>query len=320
MIHISGLGVAGSYLYRRLIESGFDASAFEPRRSDYYLPCGYATNETLLGRYLGYLGMNAEDYVISRAEKVTFSGHNFGEISFGSKGMCTIEKKRLLEDLVSGLPNNDLNGGNRAETRIDATGVSRALLGKHENDYTMYAKEYLCPSAVHRDFYFYFFQGGHGYFWEFPIGENYHVGAGSNNREMIDERLSGYQKEIVTGRRIRLTPLFDGITKENIIGVGEAIGTVSPISGEGIIPSIKSSEYLFQAFNKYSDPEKIREAYSERLEKEFGYYRKLRELVRKIQAGERLGLSDVGTARLVKNDLEMFGIDFRLSKVIRHFI
>lgn len=320
MIHISGLGMAGTYLYRRLKDDGFEVEGYDPKRPDYYLPCGYATNEHLLEKYLKNTGMESEDYVITRATDITFSGNNFGEISFSSKGMCTIDKYRLERDLLGGYPGKRYNSDGNSDIRIDATGISRALLGPSESDYTMYAKEYLTNVASHNDFYFYFFRKGHGYFWEFPLGDRYHVGAGSDELDMIDERLSEYQKEKVTGRRIRLAPLFSSISKDNIIGVGEAIGTVSPISGEGIIPSIKSAEFLFQAMKKYTDLEKIKDSYINSVRKEFGYYYSLRALVKKIQQGQKLGLSEIGAARSAKKDLEMFGVDFKLSRIIGHFI
>lgn len=320
MIHISGLGVAGSYLLRRMKLDGFDVSAFDPKRSNYYLPCGYATNENLLSTYLKKVGMEAGEYVITRSRTVSFSGNNFRGISFDAKGMCTIDKKRLEDDLVSDIDGPNTTSEVSPEIRVDATGISRALLGRAENDYTMYAKEYLTGKSVHKDFYFYFFEKGHGYFWEFPMGEKYHVGAGSDDLGMIDSRLSSYQAEIITGRKIRLTPLFDNIATGNVIGIGEAIGTVSPISGEGIIPSIRSAELLFQSMKKYSDLEKIKDAYIYSIRKEFGYYAKLRGIVKKIQEGGKLGLSDLGAALSAKRDLENFGIDFRISRVIRHFI
>lgn len=320
MIHISGMGIAGSYLFRRLMNEGIDVEAHDPRRKSYYLPCGYATNELILDDYLRKVEMSSSGYVLSRARSVTFAGNNFSEISFDSRGLCTIDKKKLEEDLSGGYQADRPLQGNEAVIRVDATGISRALLGSHEGDYTMYAKEYLTSESTHGDFFFYFFKGGHGYFWEFPLGEKYHVGAGSDSLGMIDEKLADYSREIVTGRRIRLAPLFDNVGEGNIIGIGEAVGTVSPISGEGIIPSMKSSELLFQSIVKYSDVEKIRENYREALEKEFGYYRKLRRLVSRIQAGEKLGMSDLGAARAAKKDLEMFGVDFRISKVIKHFL
>lgn len=320
MIHISGLGVAGSYLFRRLSQAGFDVEAFDPKRSNYYLPCGYATNEHLLDMFLRRVGLTANEYILSRAKNVIFSGSRFEGVSFDSAGMCTIEKKKLEEDLVKDIEGRVVGNGEKAEIRVDATGISRALLGKHPDDYTMYAREYLTSKSGHDDFYFYYFSKGHGYFWEFPLGNKFHVGAGSDSADMIDESLSKLDKELVTGRKIRLTPLFDSVYRGNIIGVGEAVGTVSPISGEGIIPSLRSAELLFQAMSKYSKVEEAAVRYQEALNRELGYYSILREIVRKVQTGRRLGLGDFKAAKWARRDLRGFGVDFKISRVVSHFL
>ncbi len=320
MIYIAGLGVAGSYLLRRLENDGFEVKAYDPRRSDYYLPCGYATNEHLLGSYLRNVGLDASRYVLSRAKTITFSGNNFQGVDFPSSGMCTIDKKRMEEDLRSDARMADPSSLSDADIAIDATGISRALLGKHEEDYTMYAREYLAGESSHSDFYFHYFSGGHGYFWEFPLSGDYHIGAGSDSPEVIDEALDGINHRIVTGRKIRLTPLFDKVSKGKVIGVGEAIGTVSPISGEGIIPSIRSAEILFQSIKKHSDVNRIVDEYTSVLQREMGYYSLLRGIVKKIQMGQRLGLRDLKAAKWARADLRLFGVDFRISRVVSHFL
>lgn len=320
MIYIAGLGIAGSYLGARLINAGFDVKAYDPRREDYYLPCGYATNEKLLSTYLSKIGMRSSDYLVSHANEVTFSGYNFSDVSFDSSGMCTIDKKRMETDMAQEIPRAMPESIANSSIAIDATGISRALLGKHPNDYMMYAKEYLASKSEHEDFYFHYFEKGHGYYWEFPLGDKYHIGAGSDRLDMIDESLSSIEHELVTGRKIRLKPLFDSVSRGKIIGVGEAIGTVSPISGEGIMPSIKSAEILFQAIRNYSSMDDIVRNYRDGLYKEMGYFEKLGEIVSKIQNGEKLGLKDLNTARFAARDLKQFGVNFRISRVISHFL
>ena len=84
-----------------------------------------------------------------------------------------------------------------------------------------------------------------GYFWYFPIG------AGDYNKNHIvetDKFLKKHGGKIVktVGRPIRLAtpencmPYSDG----NIVGVGESIGTVFPLLGEGIIPSMECADIL----------------------------------------------------------------------------
>lgn len=321
MIKIGGLGVAGSYLLRRLHDDGFEVAGYDPKRSNYYIPCGYATNDDLLSKYLNNIGIDTERYILSTSEKVTFSGNNFNEISFGSKGLCTIDKNALEKDMISGYPNfRDRIGKTNDGMIIDATGITRAYLGPAVNDYSMYAKEYLTKEASHNDFYFYFFENGRGYFWEFPLGDKFHVGAGSDSLELIDKNLSRYSRELMTGRRIRLVPLFDQMFKDNIVGVGEAIGTVSPISGEGIMPSIKSAEMLFQAVKKNQDVEKMKEEYEFSIKREFKRYERIFSLVRNVQSGKIVNKDNLKAVIDVKRDLIDFGIDFKLRKVVGHFL
>lgn len=320
MFKIGGLGVAGSYLLKRLSEDGFEAEGFDPKKEGYYLPCGYATNENLLGKYLRNIGLSAEDYILSRAERIIFSGHGFGEVSFPSIGMCTIDKNALEKDIARGLKfqrKRIQDAG--SDVIIDATGVSRAYLGPAENDHTMFAREYLSDKSLHDDFYFCFFQGGRGYFWEFPMKGKFHVGAGSDSLDLIDRSLKPYGHEKITGRKIRLKPLFDNICKENIIGVGEAIGTVSPISGEGIVPSLKSAEILFEMIKKYDDVEKLKSEYIIKIKREFSAYPRLYSLVMSVQSNKVIKGGNLRAALDAGRDLRNFGMDFKVRSVLGHF-
>ena len=163
---------------------------------------------------------------------------------------------------------------------VDATGITRAYLGKSMSDKQYYTLEYLTDHSDHDDFYFYFFRGGTGYFWSFPLRNKYHVGTGSTS--IAD--LNMVRKSVpirVTSRNIRMFPLFDSMSRKNIIGIGEAIGTVSPITGEGIIPSMRSAKLLFPSIKKYGY-EDFHGAYKKLILKEFGYYYKLSTLVSNI--------------------------------------
>jgi len=90
-----------------------------------------------------------------------------------------------------------------------------------------------------------------GYFWYFPLGNGYaHIGAGDflkNHNVFVDEFLKKHECEVIkkVGRPVRLTPpsrcepFTDG---RKSVGVGESIGTVYPLLGEGIIPSTWCAE------------------------------------------------------------------------------
>ena len=96
-----------------------------------------------------------------------------------------------------------------------------------------------------------------GYFWYFPLDDNYaHIGAGDKKRRhiaIVDDFISKYGGRIVkkVGRPVRLTPpqLCEPYINGNVIGVGESIGTVFALLGEGIIPSTQCADILVNNIN-----------------------------------------------------------------------
>ena len=322
MINVAGLGVAGSYLLRRLNQEGFDSLGFDPKRPDYYIPCGYATNLDRIKTFASRAGLDLEEYSTVRSNSVTFSGNEFGPVEFSGRGIGTFDKNRFERDLIAGVPTR-MAAFRKAEdgsVTIDATGVSRQILGKVENDHLMYAREIISGKADHRDFYFHFFEKGTGYYWEFPIAGGYHIGAGALTLDMVDEALRSVQPGFTVGRKIRMKPLLENMSRGNVIGVGESIGLVSPITGEGIMPALESAEILIQIMKKQDDLDMIKMDYRKQIMKAYGYYEQLYDLVSAIQNGRTLGFSALRTSLLARKDLIGFGIDFSIGKVIRHFI
>ena len=322
MINVAGLGVAGSYLLRRLNQEGFDSLGYDPKRPGYYIPCGYATNLDRIKTFASRAGLDIEEYSTVRSSSVTFSGNEFGPVEFAGIGLGTFDKNRFERDLVAGLPTR-MTAFRQAENEsltIDATGVSRQILGKAEDDHLMYAREIISKKADHKDFYFQFFKKGTGYYWEFPIAGGYHIGAGSLTLDMVDEALRYVQPGFTVGRRIRMKPLFENMVRDKVIGVGESIGLVSPITGEGILPALESAEILVQIMKRQDDPDMIKMAYRKQIMKAYGYYEHLYDLVSAIQNGRTLGLSALRTSLQARRDLIGFGIDFSIRKVIRHFL
>ncbi len=317
---IAGLGVAGSYLLRRLGMAGFDVTGYDPKPGNYYIPCGYAANFSLLSGMLKNIGIDAEKYVLSRAEKVVICGEQTREITFKSSGLCTVDKNVLERDMIEGTRHeNKIAPRDSGDVLIDATGISRYYLGPARQDFTMYTREFITSGTGHRDFYFRYFPDGMGYYWEFPLGSKFHVGAGSSDLTYLDRSLSGITGERKVGRKIRLMPLFGEAISNGVIGVGEAIGTVSPITGEGIVPSMKSAEILFRCLSSASDLESLKSRYPRELRREFSTYSKLYALLTNFRSGKK-GLSNVRYARAAIKDLRHLGIDFRMGRVLGTFI
>ena len=120
-----------------------------------------------------------------------------------------------------------------------------------------------------------------GYWWYFPLGEGVaHVGAGDiqgRYRYELDDFVKKYDCEVLRriGRPVRVTPpkfaepFFDG----KVVGVGESIGTVYPMLGEGIIPSM-------QCVNLFVDHLDDREGYRRAVLDHFAIYAKVYEFIR----------------------------------------
>jgi flavin-dependent dehydrogenase len=318
-IGVAGLGSSGSYLLHLLTKSGFDAVGFDPKRDGYYIPCGYAANRHRMSELLSPAGLNFSHYIESEAGSIIFSGSSMREIAFNSLGLVTFDKNRLERDLIENCTwkRESLNG--TFDLLIDATGVSRSYL-PGVKDYRMHTVEYLVSVEEKKEFQFRYFANGSGYFWIFPKGKRYHVGAGSDSIDKIRSSLSGYTPEKVVSRDIRLKPLFHSLSHGNVIGMGEAIGTVSPITGEGIVPSMTSARLLFDAIKRSDDIETVKENYAASIRKEFHRYYTLYELLRDFQAARVKKKSAISYLRAARKDLRGFGIDFRISHVIREFV
>ncbi len=320
MISIAGLGISGGYLLRRLKQDGFQVEGFDPKAEGFYVPCGYATNRNKLDGLLDKVGLEVEDYIESEATRITISTEAGRELYFPSKGLCTIDKNRMERDVISGMPYQKTKAPlpKKDDILVDATGVSRYYLGPADNDFLMYTKEYLTGKGKQEDFYFRYFSAGKGYYWEFPLNGKFHVGAGGESQEIVDHSVQWVKDfEKLVSRKIRLAPLFNNISKGNIIGMGEAIGTVSPITGEGILPSMESAEILFQNIKKFNDIESLKANYEEQIKKQFRRYGKLFQLLMNTRNGELRKAGNLSAIKSAKEDFENFGIELKIGKVLK---
>ena len=316
-IKIAGLGISGIYLYRRLKNAGFDVRAFDPKKRGYYIPCGYATNEFNISRYMSNINIDFSDYVLSRADDITFSGNKFDGRTLKSSGLCTFDKNRLEATAAAGIPMSPIRQ-EEGDLIIDATGISRAYIGPSAGDLQYRTLEYLTTYSDYKDFYFYFLPGGRGYFWSFPLGREFHIGVGSLSSEDFS-LVRKYRKIKIATRNIRMSPLFKNMGKENIIGIGEAIGTVSPITGEGIVPSLESAEILFNCL-KTGDVTGILEEYRKLINQRFGYYNKLASVVMNIQRGNIMRPRNLVAIKDIKKTINEFGIKLEIMPFLKHFL
>ncbi|MAH21884.1 MAG: dehydrogenase [Thaumarchaeota archaeon] len=260
-IAIVGMGIAGSYLagrlggsheivaYERFPEENFDAV------------CAWGTSREYIAKYAKNCGLNFEDYVTHNGSRM-FVETAEGDFQIKLKGLCTFNKHDFVMDMakgqevhfgqyIHGLPNDD-----EFDLVVDATGMTRPLLPRIKQDVLIPSVQYLIKYSdpPMDDFYIKPAKGLSGYLWYFPLGNGMaHVGAGDFHRmqnEAIGEFLKKYPGKIIkkVGRPVRVTPpkLCEPLYVGKTVGVGESIGCVYPMLGEGIIPSLECAEIFCQ--------------------------------------------------------------------------
>jgi flavin-dependent dehydrogenase len=191
------------------------------------------------------------------------------------------------------------------------------------------AYEYLLEN-VHglEEFYVISYRGAKGYFWYFPLdnGRAY-MGAGD-----IDKKYYGIEvffkqhpeARIVkkVGRPIRLAPpkrmepFYDG----KAIGVGESIGCVFPMLGEGIIPSLICCDLFLNVLDRSKDKFDFKQ-YQKRVLDRFNYYDDVYRIVRLKMDGKLSTIRHfnlmMSMYRNMKKEEKRFGFEISLDKMTR---
>ena len=161
-----------------------------------------------------------------------------------------------------------------------------------------------------------------GYFWYFPLNDNMaHIGAGDykkNHVEETDKFFKKYGGKItkIVGRPIRLaTPnLCEPFYHGKVVGVGESIGTVYPLLGEGIIPSMVCADIFVKNMNNLPK-------YREEVLKYFSIYGKVLNFVRAKMRGDLSiirSLADlISIFRYMKKNETRFGMEVHMRDLIK---
>jgi flavin-dependent dehydrogenase len=157
-----------------------------------------------------------------------------------------------------------------------------------------------------------------GYAWCFPLGEQkYHIGCANlleDPRESLMHLgwLEQAQKRTTPvctcSGSVRIASVHQSrpFVAGNIWGVGEAIGCVSPLVGEGIVPGLESAEILLRHWN---DPEQ----YTQTILETFSWMRKEREVVDRLFAGKSPGIRD---AWIIRKNSKRMGIRFSRAQLL----
>jgi len=318
---ILGAGLTGAYLYRLLSGQGHQVEVFgkDPGTRCGISPCAWGTSRGFAG-LVKETGLDASAYSLSHSDYVCIDGLRL------KADLITFDKQRLIEDLLAGARiNRSQPGVGLYERVIDATGVSRAFLPPIEDDFTLSCTQFRVRTDETLDNRIAL--GGIGCAWCFPLSNHeYHIGCGSFFSDPL-ERLkvlgwiggNGSQGKIICGCRgeIRLAsphaslPFVIRKKGYEVWGVGEAIGCVAPLAGDGIVPGLKSARLLLEWWD---DPE----GYTRAVLQEFGWMKKERAVIDKLRRREKPGL---GSAWVLKKNLKRMGmqVGFREASILlRH--
>jgi flavin-dependent dehydrogenase len=274
-VAVVGIGVAGAYLMNQLNDHhdvhvvGYER--MEEKTHD--AVCAWATCENVMKDYAKKCGLDFENYVLHDGKKMTVDiGSGFESdksMDINLKGMISYDKLKLIQDMIKGT-NIIYNKVPEKKTLeqdfdliIDSTGFHRHYLPKLKDELWIPCIQYKVKynsNIPFDDFYLKAFPSLSGYFWYFPLGNGYaHIGSGDFRRKHTNDFLESFLKKYnctiikKVGRPVRITPpskcipFSDG---KKTIGVGESIGTVYPLLGEGIIPSTICADIFIK--NMYS--------------------------------------------------------------------
>jgi flavin-dependent dehydrogenase len=260
-VAVVGIGVAGAYLMNQLSDlHDVHVKGFERMpQKDHDAVCAWATCDNVMKDYAKHCGLNLDNYILHDGKKMKVdvgdgidSGKN---IEINLKGMVSYDKLKLIQDMIKGTDIKFEKSPTKASLEedfdiiIDSTGFHRHYLPKLKDELWIPCIQYKVKyeQIPYDDFYLKAFPSLSGYFWYFPLGNGYaHIGSGDFQRKQTHDFMDSFMKKYPcqvlkkVGRPVRITPpskclpFTDG---KKTIGVGESIGTVYALLGEGIIPS-----------------------------------------------------------------------------------
>jgi flavin-dependent dehydrogenase len=305
-IAIAGAGITGAYLYRHLSMKGLHVDLFDlPNGTKCGLtPCAWGTSRGF-NDLVEECDLNPESYVLHRPD------HMRVDDVLIDADMMTIDKPRLIKDLLHGARvKRESPDITRYDRVIDATGLSRAFLPPIEKDLLLPCIQYRVRSETRLENQIRL--GGVGYAWCFPLSNGtYHIGCGSllkSPAEVLESlgwlNEKGIKKLCDCGARIRLTgpgqarPFVGNGPPEGVWGVGEGIGCVAPIAGDGIVTGMSTVKMLLK---HWEDPD----GYEKAVLQEFSWMEEERRVVDKLREGSVLGVDD---AQVIKDNTRRMGI------------
>jgi len=273
---IIGAGVSGSYLASLLDQEGseYEAYDFAEVRG---CTCAWGTHYSLLKERLSKVGLNADDYILSRCRTLIFGG-----VRIKLLNSVMIDKPKLIDDL---LPSSKVVRKKVSLHQLQEDIVVNATAEPAVLDKQLLTVQHkvLAGNLEPNTSYIHVDRRYVGYAWCFPLddeGKYFHLGAGCLDErptpllEGMKERYKIIVKQELCScdRAINLvSPSKISADASKFISIGEAGGYVFPLTGEGIIPSMDSAEILLQSMQACGSREEVALSYKA---KSLAYFRK----------------------------------------------
>jgi len=315
-VAIAGAGVVGAYLYKLLSKDEARIDVYDVRHKTKcgVSPCAWVTSKDFI-EHVEASGLDPKKYILQQIDHVAVDDMKV------KVEVMTIDKPSFVNDLLQGADIKytplDVNKYDRV---IDATGLSRTFLPPVKEDilstciqYCVHNENRLEPRVEPTKV---------GYAWCFHLSNNrYHIGCGSQyekpSRILKDLGWLGKYKlnpgrNILCGcsGKVRITgphhsePFVSEGPSEGIWGLGEAIGCVGPVIGDGIVPGMRSAQILI---NNWDNPDSYRES----ILREFSWIHNERKLVDKLMNMAPLNMGD---AWVLKNNSKRIGVNVGLTE------
>jgi hypothetical protein len=289
-------------------------------------PCAWGAPREIT-KFMSLAGLNPAKYVINVVRTMDFEG-----IELPCE-MYIFNKPAMIKDLLDdAIPSPEPIRHSLYTRIIDATGVARAYLPDIKNDRLGYTAQVRCASPMPKwDTKVYVRFMEMGYMWAFPMNDHLHLGCGGirngNGKQEYSARVllqSALHKQLgqptsICGcqARVRITGPERAIpfsTQKsyrfgNVVGVGEAIGAVSPLSGEGNVPGLMTCEALL---DNWDSPV----GYYTRVTTQLAWMEEERKLMDYALAGGQISFNHID---LVLKNAERLGIHVSTDKALEMF-
>ncbi len=244
---ILGAGPSGAYLSRLLVDAGFNVEVFDVLEKLGLKPCGWGLPYTI-----EHVINLPEDVILSKIKEYRVVVDESNEIYFKTRKTMgyIIDKPRFLSYLLEGVETNFGKVPSKEYMKgkmvVDARGHV-FYSGRKINALQVVVRGNWNEDAVEA----YYFSELIGYGWLFPLSSREaKVGVGGEADWHILERyLLRILKMLKVKEIVRRegSPIANGglIYPSHGYKIGEALGAVMPLTGEGIRPSLLTAKALY---------------------------------------------------------------------------